>query len=61
MNPVDLFNEVKDLIAKKDFDGAKQFIEENKDNFGEYLEQAKGLLSGSEGVSGLLDKVKGLF
>ncbi|MCL4922755.1 hypothetical protein ACTGJ2_07075 [Streptococcus suis] len=43
MNPVDLFNEVKDLIANKDFDGAKQFIEENKDQFGEYLEQAKGL------------------
>ncbi len=43
------------------FDGAKQFIEENKDQFGEYLEQAKGLLSGSEGVNGLLDKVKGLF
>ncbi len=41
MNPVDLFNEVKDLIANKDFDGAKQFIEENKDQFGEYLEQAK--------------------
>ncbi|CYU13797.1 hypothetical protein QE612_08510 [Streptococcus suis] len=61
MNPVDLFNEVKDLIANKDFDGAKQFIEENKDQFGEYLEQAKGLLSGSEGVNGLLDKVKDLF
>ncbi|HFI0334280.1 TPA: hypothetical protein ACGOVZ_000924 [Streptococcus suis] len=57
MNPVDLFNQVKELIANKDFDGAKQFIEENKDNFGEYLEQAKGLLSGSEGVNGLLDKV----
>ncbi|MGU8032369.1 hypothetical protein ACS6YR_04815 [Streptococcus suis] len=34
---------------------------ENKDQFGEYLEQAKGLLSGSEGVNGLLDKVKDLF
>ncbi|HEL1953049.1 TPA: hypothetical protein TYI26_001774, partial [Streptococcus suis] len=56
MNPVDLFNQVKELIANKDFDGAKQFIEENKDQFGEYLEQAKGLLSGSEGVNGLLDK-----
>ncbi|MFI3073804.1 hypothetical protein ACTGUZ_10235, partial [Streptococcus suis] len=26
-----------------------------------HSEQAKGLLSGSEGVNGLLDKVKGLF
>jgi len=39
MNPVDLFNQVKELIANKDFEGAKQ----------------------SEGVNGLLDKVKGLF
>ena len=61
MNPVDLFNQVKELIANKDFEGAKQFIEDNKDQFGDYLEQAKGLLSGSEGVNGLLDKVKGLF
>ena len=49
MNPVDLFNQVKELIANKDFEGAKQFIEDNKDQFGDYLEQANGLLSGSEG------------
>lgn len=61
MNPVELFNKVKELVENKDFDGAKQFIEENKDQLGEYLEQAKNLLSGSEGVNGLLGKVKGLF
>lgn len=32
MNPVDLFNQVKELIANKDFDGAKQFIEEKRTN-----------------------------
>lgn len=32
MNPVDLFNQVKELIATKDFDGAKQFIEEKRTN-----------------------------
>lgn len=61
MNPTELFNQVKELITNKDLDGAKQFIEDHKDELGDYLEQAKKLLAGSEGVSGLLDKVKGLF
>ena len=61
MNPMDLFNQVKEMIEKKDFDAAKKFIEDNKDNLGDYLEQAKGLVSGNEMVSGALDKLKGLF
>ncbi|HFH9837208.1 TPA: hypothetical protein ACGOVD_001628 [Streptococcus suis] len=61
MNPVDLFNQIKKLIENKDFDGAKQFIEDNKDELGEYLDQAKQLLAGSEGANGLLNKVKDLF
>ncbi|MBY5020875.1 hypothetical protein K6V64_02830 [Streptococcus suis] len=64
MNPLDFFNQIKELIElieNKDFDGAKQFIEDNKDELGEYLDQAKQLLAGSESVNGVLDKVKGLF
>ena len=61
MNPVDLFNQVKEMIEKKDFDAAKKFVDDNKDNLGDYLEQAKGLVSGNEMVSGALDKIKGLF
>ncbi len=61
MNPMDLFNQVKEMIEKKDFDAAKKFVEDNKDNLGDYLEQAKGLISGNEMVSGALDKIKGLF
>ena len=61
MNPMDLFNQVKEMIEKKDFDAAKKFVEDNKDNLGDYLEQAKGLVSGNEMVSGALDKFKGLF
>ena len=61
MNPMDLFNQVKEMIKKKDFDAAKKFVEDNKDNLGDYLEQAKGLVSGNEMVSGALDKLKGLF
>ena len=61
MNPLDLFNQVKEMIEKKDFDAAKKFVDDNKDNLGNYLEQAKGLVSGNEMVSGALDKIKGLF
>ena len=61
MNPMDLFNQVKEMIEKKDFDAAKKFVEDNKDNLGDYLEQAKELVSGKEMVSGALDKLKGLF
>ena len=61
MNPMDLFNQVKEMIEKKDFDAAKKFVDDNKDNLGDYLEQAKGLVSGNEMVSGTLDKIKGLF
>ena len=61
MNPMDLFNQVKEMIEKKDFEAAKKFVEDNKDNLGDYLEQAKGLVSGNEMVSGALDKIKGLF
>ena len=61
MNPMDLFNQVKEKIEKKDFDAAKKFVDDNKDNLGDYLEQAKGIVSGNEMVSGALDKIKGLF
>ncbi|MGT2911305.1 hypothetical protein ACVR1I_06275 [Streptococcus cameli] len=61
MNPPDLLNQVKELIEKKDFSAAQDFINENKDNLGEYFEQAKGLVEGAGGLDGVLDKVKGLF
>ena len=61
MNPLDLFNQVKELIEKKDFEAAKTFVEDNKDNLGEYFDQAKTLVSGNEMISGALDKIKGLF
>ena len=60
MNPMDLFNQVREMIEKKDFDAAKKFVEDNKDNLGDYLEQAKGLVSGNEMVSGALDKLGSL-
>jgi hypothetical protein len=32
MNPMELFNQVKEMIEKKDFEAAKKFVEENKDD-----------------------------
>ena len=61
MNPLDLFNQVKELIEKKDLAAAKTFVEENKDQLGEYLNQAQILILGSAGIGNLVDKVKGLF
>ena len=61
MNPMELFNQVKEMIEKKDFEAAKTFVEDNKDNLGEYFDQAKALVSGTEMISGALDKIKGLF
>ena len=61
MNPMDLFNQVKEMIEKKYFEAAKKFVDENKDDLGEYFDQAKSLVSGNEMVSGALDKIKGLF
>ena len=61
MNPTELLNQVKELIEKKDFSAAKTFIEENKDQLGDYFNQAKGLLDGAGGLDGILNKVKGLF
>lgn len=61
MNPMELFNQVKEMIEKKDFEAAKIFVEDNKDNLGEYFNQAKALVSGNEMISGALDKIKGLF
>ena len=60
-NPVDLFNQVKEMIEKKDFDAAKKFVEDNKDKLGEYLDQAKKLVAGNEMASDAIDKIKGSF
>jgi hypothetical protein len=61
MNPTELFNQVKEMIEKQDFSAAQKFIEDNKDQLGEYFDQAKGLLDGAGGLDGVINKVKGLF
>ncbi|MDQ0222517.1 hypothetical protein [Streptococcus moroccensis] len=61
MDAKELFEQLKDIVKNGDFDQAKTLLEENKDNLGEYFEQAKQLLNNTEGLDGVLDKVKGIF
>ncbi|MFD0705082.1 hypothetical protein ACFQY8_04910 [Alloscardovia venturai] len=61
MDPMQVFTQVKELIEKKDIEGAKKFVEENKDQLGDYLEQAQALLQGNEVANNALNAVKGLF
>ena len=61
MNPLGLFNQVKELIETKDFEVAKTFVAENQEQLGEYLSQAQQLISGSEGLDSLVEKIKGFF
>ena len=61
MNPLDLFNQVKELIETKDFEAAKTFVAEKQEQLGEYLSQAQQLISGSEGLDSLVEKIKGFF
>ena len=61
MNPLDLFNQVKELIETKDFEAAKTFVAENQEQLGEYFSQAQQLISGSESLDGLVGKIKGFF
>ena len=43
MNPLDLFNQVKEMIEKKDFDAAKKFVDETKTTSVTTLNKPKGL------------------
>ena len=61
MNPLDLLNQVKELIETKDFEAAKTFVTENQEQLGEYFSQAQQLISGSEGLDSLVGTIKGFF
>lgn len=61
MNPTELLNQVKELIEKKDFSAAQDFINDHKDELGDYFEKAKSLVESAGGLDGALDKIKGLF
>ena len=61
MNPTELLNQVKELIEKKDFSAAQDFINDHQDELGDYFEKAKALVESAGGLDGAIDKIKGLF
>lgn len=60
MNTDELLAKAKELVAKGDLSAAKKFVEDNKDNLGEHLEKAKGLLGGAD-LGDIANKVKGIL
>ncbi len=60
MNPLDLFNQVKEMIEKK-IRRCKKFVDDNKGATSvTTLNKPKELVSGNEMVSGALDEIKRL-
>lgn len=63
MNPTELLEKAKELLANGDINAAKDFITKHKDDLGGYFDKAKDLLNGldlSQGLDGVLDKAKDL-
>ncbi|MBO0431382.1 hypothetical protein [Enterococcus sp. DIV0660C] len=60
MNKDELIAKVKEMVNEGNLDEAKQFIEDHKDELGNYVEQAKNLLKDID-VDGITDKIKSLF
>lgn len=60
MNKDELIAKVKEMVNEGNLDEAKQFIEDHKDELGNYVEQAKNFLKDID-VDGITDKIKSLF
>ncbi len=60
MNQEELFQKVKEMIKGGNFDGAKRFIEEHKEQLGPYKEKAQNLLK-DVNIDSVKDKFKNLF
>lgn len=60
MNTDEIVQKVKELIGEGNFEKAKQFLEEHKDEIGEQYEKIKGMIPDVD-TGGFTDKVKGFF
>ncbi|GAA2903489.1 hypothetical protein P7H00_10500 [Enterococcus pseudoavium] len=60
MNNDELIKKAKELLNEGNIDKAKEFIEDHKEELGEYYDKAKVLLK-SEKFDGLIDQFKNLF
>lgn len=50
---------IKDMIGEGNIEKAKDFIEDHKEDLGEYYEKAKELVKNN--AEGVIDKVKDIF
>ena len=55
-----IISKVKEMIKGGNFDGAKRFIEEHKEQLGPYKEKAQNLLK-DVNIDSVKDKFKNLF
>ncbi|MDU5335965.1 hypothetical protein [Enterococcus sp.] len=60
MNTDELIKKAKDLMNEGNIEKAKEFIEDHKDELGDYYDKAKVLLK-SEKFDGLMDQFKKFF
>ncbi|MGG5371205.1 hypothetical protein [Enterococcus sp. AZ196] len=60
MTKEDLIKKAKELLNEGNIDKAKEFIEDHKEDLGDYYDKAKGLLK-SEKIDGLIDHLKKFF
>lgn len=60
MNRDELVKKAKELLNEGNIEKAKQFIEDHKDELGDYYDKAKILLK-SEKVDHLMDRFKKFF
>lgn len=59
MNKDDIMEKIKDMIGEGNIEKAKDFIEDHKEDLGEYYEKAKELVKSN--AEGVIDKVKDIF
>ncbi|KAF0467880.1 hypothetical protein ACSAHR_00490 [Pediococcus pentosaceus] len=59
MNKDDIMEKIKDMIGEGNIEKAKDFIEDHKEDLGEYYEKAKELVKNN--AEGVIDKVKDIF
>lgn len=57
MNKDEMIQKVKDLIGEGNIDAAKQFVDEHKDDLGDFADKAKDLISNFD-PSDIADKAK---
>ena len=60
MNKDELIKKAKELLNEGNIDKAKAFVEDHKDELGDYYEKTKVLLK-SEKLDGLMDRFKKFF